>query len=316
MNTRIMVPLDGSAFAEQALSTAVDLTCWTGQRLHAVRVHVPPQTSEGAGKGSESEGRSARAEEERYLREIADRCSATAGLAIRTALLDGAIPTTLATYINEHDIGLVVMTSHGRGGISRMWLGSVADALVRRVRIPVLLLRPCPSCGESKALNHLRHVLVPVDGSELSARILEPAARFGAAWDARITLLHVLTPASGRHADSASVDEARSDAEMILDELAAPLRRRGHRVDIAAITGDAPANAILDYAAAHDVGAIAMATRGRGSLRRLAVGSVADKIMRAFVLPLLLYRPPGIIGMALRETTSKSAEGRALLRTG
>jgi nucleotide-binding universal stress UspA family protein len=316
MNTPIMVPLDGSAFAEQALSTAIDLTCWTGQRLHAVRVHVPPQTSEDDGKGSGAERRSVRAEEERYLREIADRCGATAGLAIRTALLDGAIPTTLATYVNEHDIGLVVMTSHGRGGISRMWLGSVADALARRVRVPVLLLRPCPSCGESKTLTHLHHVLVPVDGSELSARILEPAARFGAAWDARITLLHVLTPASGRHAGFASVDEARGDAEMILDELAAPLRSRGHRVDIAVINADAPANAILDYAASHDVGAIAMATRGHGSWRRLAVGSVADKIMRASVLPLLLYRPPGITGMALSETTSKSAERRELLRTG
>jgi nucleotide-binding universal stress UspA family protein len=313
MNTPIMVPLDGSTFAEHALTTAMDLTCWTGQRLHAVRVHVPTAMSDAGEDRSVAGAAVTRAEEERYLREIADQCATRAGLAVRTALVDGPIATALATYVQDHDIGMVIMTSHGRGGISRTWLGSVADALVRRVRVPVLMLRPCPCCGELKPLTHVHHIVVPVDGSDLSARILGPAARFGAAWDARLTLLHLLPAPIGRPPDDAAMHEARDDAELVLDELAAPLRARGHRVDVVVLVDGHPANAILDYAATHHADAIAMATRGRGGWDRIALGSVADKVLRGSVLPVLLYRPSH---RDAAPVDSLLAEEPAILRAG
>src|SRR5690606_2745509 len=135
-----------------------------------------------------------------YLRSVAERCRAVTGQVVRTEVLTGAIATALATYAQTYDIGLVVMTSHGQGGISRAWLGSVADALVRRVRGPVLLLRPSAHGAVEAPLARPRHLLVPVDGSALSARVLGPTARLGALWAARLTLLHVLTPGGANQA--------------------------------------------------------------------------------------------------------------------
>jgi nucleotide-binding universal stress UspA family protein len=305
MTPPILVPLDGSSFAEQALPTALDLAARTGGRVHLVRVRVPepgaPPTSRRLDRRLD--------EAAEYLRGVADRTLQEAGLTVRTEVLEGPIATELVTYAQTHDIGLVVLTSHGQGGINRAWVGSIADALVRRMRIPVLLLRPSASVGNGPLLPHPRNILVPLDGSELSTRVIEHADRLGQVWGSRLTLLHVLPPRDAwprRDGDLAegAVRAASSDfdcnadpaacAELVLDELAAPLRRRGHAVDIAVVEGSGPAQAVLDFAATHAVDAIAIATRGRGGWERVAVGSVADKVIRGSLLPLVLYRPPGI----------------------
>jgi nucleotide-binding universal stress UspA family protein len=303
----IMVPLDGSRLAEQALGAAIDL-CGSKRRLHVVQVHVPgslattPRELDLCG--------ALRAHEESYLREMAARCDA-AGLTVRTALLDGPAAAALTTYVQEHGIGLIVMTSHGAGGVNRAWLGSVADAVLRRVRVPVLLLRPDGRCAQ--ACGALQHVVVPVDGSELSASVLEPATRV-AGPAARLTLLHVLSTPTRPEADGPALQEARDDAELILDELAAPLRARGRRVDVAIISSDHPALAILGYAAAEGADAIALATRGQGGGARRSTGRVADKVIRASQLPLLLYRPPPLECASDAIETDVEAEGAGVLR--
>jgi nucleotide-binding universal stress UspA family protein len=294
MNTPILVPLDGSTFAEQALPTAIDLAARTGRRLQLVRVHVP-RSSPTDVPGDARWDALVHEEGEDYLRGIADRCQREAGLVVRTELLDGTIATALATYVQERGIGLVVMTTHGHGGISRAWVGSVADALVRRVRVPVLLLRPCDRCSPLLVAPRAHHVLIPVDGSELSARILEPAFQLGGLWGAHFTLLHVLPPERPGSRAVDGPDDPRSFAELVLDELAAPLRARGATIDIAVVEGSVPANTILDFAASNAVDAIAIATRGRGGWERVAIGSVADKVMRGSMLPMLLFRPPSLV---------------------
>lgn len=301
MTPPILVPLDGSGLAEQALPTALDIAERTGGRVHLVLVHVP----DGAEQPERLRLIPSHEQAAEYLRSVADRCRVEAGLVVRTEVLQGVIATELATYAQAHEVGLVVMTSHGQGGISRAWFGSVADALVRRLRVPVLLLRPIPGAVLDQPLARPRHLLVPVDGSALSARVLGPAAGLGALWAARLTLLHVLPPA-GAH-DSTAFDGCREDpvacAELMLDELASPLRREGHAVDIAVVVAASPAKAILDYACTHAVDAIALATRGQGGWERVAVGSVADKVMRGALLPLVLYRPPAAAGTDLPSRT-------------
>jgi nucleotide-binding universal stress UspA family protein len=232
---------------------------------------------------------------------------------VRTEVLRGAIATELATYAQTYDVGLVVMTSHGQGGISRAWLGSVAGALVRRMRVPVLMLRPDAADRLDAPLVRPRNLLVPIDGSRDSARVLGPAAVLGTVWGARLTLLHVLPPTAPRLAGAERADE--DAAELELDELAAPLRRRGYVVDVAVVRGESAAKAILDYAAAHAVDAIAMATRGRGGWERVAIGSVADKVLRGALLPLVLFRPPGA-GAAEEAAARVSMEPARMLMAG
>ena len=101
------------------------------------------------------------------------------GLAIDHVQLEGAPGPALEGEVRRGRDDMVVMATHGRGTISRMWLGSVADFLVRHLEVPVLMLRPdtpqVEGGGDPSATLPFGHVLIPLDGSELAERILEPA---------------------------------------------------------------------------------------------------------------------------------------------
>lgn len=311
MATSMLVPLDGSKFAEQALPAALELARRMGARLHLVRAHefpLVPAYPEGMIAFDPEWDRAVRGEEEEYLRSVANRCM-EAGVSARTDLLDGPAANALAGYAQEMGVDLIVMTTHGRGGISRAWVGSVADALVRRSSVPVLLLRPRDDGKVVEGALAPRHVLIPLDGSRLSTGILDPAIGLGAMSKARYTLLRVGVPVPlpGRPlgvsglatavpgTTAQAVLEAEEELKAGLETLAQPLRARGLEVDTAVVMHTVPAIAILDWAAQNAVDLIALATHGRGGWSRVALGSVADKVMRGTQLPVLLYRPPATV---------------------
>ena len=99
----------------------------------------------------------------------------------------------------EIDADLIVMTSHGRTGLSRMWLGSVADGLIRHSRVPVLLLRPIDAAAPRPFAHGLyKHILVPFDGSAASEEVLPAALALAKCGSARISLLRVVPADSAR----------------------------------------------------------------------------------------------------------------------
>ena len=306
MSANILLPLDGSGFSEHALPAALDLTRRLQGRLHLVHVHEPPAAlPPQGGLLVEAElGRALRDREEQYLRDLAARCVAEAGVTPRTELLEGPVATALAGYSHDAGIDLVVMTTHGRGGISRAWVGSVADALLRRSAVPVLLLRPQEGKDSAPPLA-CRHILVTLDGSPLAEGILEPLALFTRLYQPRLSLLRVVpslqvvteprSTVAVLSQDPAAVEHAVAAARDYLEGMAAPLRRRGLEVETAVQVHSVAAVAILDYAATHAVDTVAMATHGRGGWSRVALGSVADKVMRGTLMPVILYRPPAAL---------------------
>jgi nucleotide-binding universal stress UspA family protein len=298
----ILVPLDGSTFSEHALPAAADLARRTGARLHLVQVHEPVTAGihpDGIPVYDTRWEGALRAQEEEYLRGVAGQVASSAGVSPVTELLDGPVTPTLCAYVAEAGIGQIVMTTHGRGGISRAWLGSIADALVRRASVPVLLFRPLQEAVEWKRQLSTRHVLVPLDGSELAEGILDPALELGTLTGARFTLLRIVLPlpfvVPSRLADptfsETGAAQSKDLAARYLASVAQGLRARGARVDFVTMFHTSPAHGIIDYAATHAVDLIAMATHGRGGWKRVALGSVADKVMRGTTVPLLLLRP-------------------------
>jgi nucleotide-binding universal stress UspA family protein len=208
-----------------------------------------------------------------------------------------------------HDIGadLIVMTSHGRTGLSRAWLGSVADAVVRRSTIPVLMLRPVDTTPTDRlaASQLFRCILVPIDGSESARGILDAAAALAQCSAATIVLLRVVPHvpkviAYDMHEplifpptipDTEATEQVVQDVTRQVDELARSVRERGNvKVEAHVIVGDRVAESIIGFARGHNADVIAMSTRGRG-VSRILLGSVADKLLRASGLPMLLRRP-------------------------
>jgi nucleotide-binding universal stress UspA family protein len=303
MVREILVPVDGSSFSEHALPYAADIARRTGARLHLVQVHEPPVAHAYPDSLPVFDARwddALRTQEKEYLQSLAYRCMERSGVSPVTELLDGPVAPSLSTYAAETKMELVVMTTHGRGGISRAWVGSVADALVRRAPVPVLLIRPKEQVLDWNRTAAAKHVLITLDGSALAESILMPAIELARLNAARITLLRVVLPIPfviGPHAAGPAFNEegaaqSRDNAARYLDQVASLVRAHGLQVDIDTVFHTVPALGILDYAATHAVDTIAMATRGRGGWSRVALGSVADKVMRGTLMPVLLYRPP------------------------
>lgn len=289
MYRTIMVPLDGSPFSEQAVPLAVAVGHRTGAKLYLVHVEEPL-----FGEISESISEQVRERLDSLARSISEE----ADISVTVGFLVGRVAEELIGYADQIDADLVIMTTHGRGGLSRAWLGSVADTLIRGSRIPVLALRPRDAAPrvDTKAIDH---VLVPLDGSAMSEEVLDHALALGGP-DVHYTLLQVIqlpvavetvTVTSGFVLDPRMIEADRAKALEYLNRVAEGLKGRVRQVDTAVLVDPQPATAILAYAEQNDVDLIALATAGRTGVRRLILGSVADKVLRGASTPVLLYHP-------------------------
>ncbi|MBV9790397.1 MAG: universal stress protein [Chloroflexi bacterium] len=300
----ILVPLDGSAFGEAALATAQAIAAQTSARLHLALVHVPVYGGyiDGVAILDDEADTASRAQDQAYLQMIQQRLRTGGQIAPSIKVLDGPIPTTLGAYAAAIDADLVVMTTHGRGGLARFWLGSVADSFVRHSHVPVLLIHPDAAADSPIQTPQIppRKICVALDGSPHAEQVLGPALALNAddtteylfvqIVDAMIIASAPFTPELLQQ-DLSLTAERQKAAQWYLEKLAAPLRAQGHRIQTRVIVDPQPALAILRAAREYKSDVIALATHGHGGVRRMLLGSVADKVLRAADRPILLYRP-------------------------
>ncbi|MFQ5829856.1 MAG: universal stress protein [Candidatus Methylomirabilia bacterium] len=286
---RILVPLDESLLAESILPVAEE---WAKEdEAEVVLLRAVPARDGRASADARAE-RQAVEEGEAYLNSIAERLERRGLQQVRVAVSvrDPVTAITEAAVLNGVD--LIAMATHGRGGLSRHLLGSVAAGVVGAAEIPVLLMRG-QSAWKAWAT---RKVLVPLDGSELSEGILPVVERVAGPRDLTVTLLQVLEPLPSAVLQGGAsirldewVAERRRDSEQYLIKTAEPLREKALRV-VSAVTSGTPAQAIATYAAQERVDLIVMATHGRSGLQRLVFGSVAEGVLRSAAVPVLLFK--------------------------
>jgi nucleotide-binding universal stress UspA family protein len=302
MYHKLLVPLDGSAFGEQALPFALSLARREGIGLDLAYVHVPlasvfADTRTGMETPSD---RSLLQRDRDYLAGVVKRLTETAPGAVTSSVLEGPVAEAIEAHARATGIDLVVMTTHGRGALSRFWLGSVADDLVRRLSVPVLLLRPSEKGPASAVHQGFKHVLIPLDGTARAEQVLEPALQLAGPTSAQFTLLRVVAPIVQTAYDPGgfgiaplalpTLEELRTDAGAYLDGVADGLRQRGVRVETAVAVHLQPAVAIHEAALNCGCDLIALETHGRKGLARFFLGSVADKVVRGATLPVLVHR--------------------------
>jgi nucleotide-binding universal stress UspA family protein len=300
MYESILVPLDGSDFGDTALPLAVAMARRSGARLHLVHVRptFPPLWS--ALPQYESERAKADRSAREYLAQTADDVSEQLNESVSFELLEGSIAEAIDRYAVAQRISVIVMTTHGRAGMQRAWLGSVADEMIRRVTPPILLIRPSAR-GRQARPRVPRSVLVPLDGSPQSETILPHALKLAALRDATITLLHVVEPIfvmgdegmamTPLHFQTDVTATREKHGQEYLAGVAARLAADGHTVETAVIGEVDAATAILTHAGTIGADVIALSTHARSGWERLAVGSVADKVVRGGRGPVLVFRP-------------------------
>lgn len=288
----ILVPLDGSAFSEHALPLALALVRRSGAQLHLAHVLQP------RGGKADAVGQATALSRATYLERVAQQLARVSNRAPLTAVLNGPVAETLLDHARAVRCDLLVLTTHGRGALSRLWLGSIADDMVRRSPTPVILVRPHDGVSDSVMTERLfRRMLIPLDGSPLAEAIIAHCVQIGRIMDAQYSLLRVVDPSAlglphGEQvsSDSAAIQPLRDRAQAYLDRQVEELRAQGLSADGTVVVGE-PSAAILSHARMHSMDIIAMATHGRGGFSRLLLGSVADKVLRGSSIPLLLYSP-------------------------
>ena len=180
---------------------------------------------------------------------------------------------------------LIVMTTHGRGGVQRWVMGSVADKIIRLAAKPVLAFHPplkrTRATAEAAALRMFRDAMVSLDGSPVAGQALRELKQF-ADGGTRIHIVRVVA----KSASSAMRDLAEND----LKDAASRLVARGVNVVQSVEKNDSPAEAIVDYALRKGCGVIVMTTRGAGGVERWILGGVTDKVVRHGPTPVLVIR--------------------------
>ena len=276
MFRRIMVPLDGSELAERALPCAEQLAVLGDATLHLVRVVEPPAEMTWMPGPLYVALRAYADPVERAMEEAATYlnglCTNLAARGVRNAVAVpcGPAAATLLDYEREAAVDLVVMCSHGYGGLVRFALGSVAMHVLRHGAAPVLLMRALDGPVS------LQHAVVPLDGSARAEKALRILHELAGPVVREVTLLRVI----------AAPDEGPA-AERYLDEVAQRLHGMGLVCERRVARGD-PAQVIIDVAGTDKL--VVMATHGRSALTRWALGSVADRVARHGAAAVLLVR--------------------------
>jgi nucleotide-binding universal stress UspA family protein len=297
----LLVPLDGTDLAEAALPIARLLAMTIGAELTLVRVVLPDNEP-----GSS-----------RWPAEYLQRCAAqqhAAGVTAHTTMRLGEPAEEILALADEIPADLLVMATHGRSGLDRVVLGSVAERVTRRSRIPVILLRPDhhPAVG-------FRTLLVPVDGSTGGAVALDTAVPLARTSHARLVLVRATVPLplwlyeptlgvdTGPLIDPMWDEDERKAAEMYASALADRLVGTGVVAEGRGVSGE-PGPAIVSVADEIDADLIVMSTHGRGLPLRAVLGSVADDVVRRSRRPVLLVHRPSSEGHA-PQTSQGIASG-------
>ncbi len=330
MYRHIIVPLDGSARAEVALGWA-ELLVQAGARLTLLRVtpealHPTIRPHSGAGgqpRPHRAEvnppqnvfaGSSAAVTDKHIQSEVEAAYRYLEGLAARlrrrkinahVMTLAAASPTEgILQAVAQMGCDLIVMASHGRGGLARLLTGSVTDAVVRSAPVSVLVCH-----GAEKPVGFKR-VLVPLDGSPLAESAIKHARQI-AAPNVHMLLQRVVSepdlppyPISvqsrmvlerGNRQINAGrrLNEAVEQAHQYLKTMAAQIKESGDdiKLDTIAYPGS-PGAAIIDLARTDAVDVIVMASHGLGGLRRALLGSVTDHVVRNAPCPVLVAHDP------------------------
>jgi len=217
-----------------------------------------------------------------YLRSVSLRVL-SAGVDVKSRLeIWQQAAASIVAYSQEQRIDLIVMASHGRSGISRLWYGSVAEQVLRRTSCDLLVV-----CAQTQFEQfRCKRILIPLDGSPLAAKALAPGISLAIAMDSELLLLRVATQGklalqTGDTFDLYSYIEAeeRSEAEAYLRQLRSLLTKNCPVAKTDVVSGFAP-DCILHYASEQQIDLIVMASHGRSGLPRWFYGSVAEKVLR------------------------------------
>jgi nucleotide-binding universal stress UspA family protein len=319
MFQRILVPLDGSLLAERALPIAAHIARTSDGAIVLLRAIEPPVADESYTMVQESgEDRIT----EKFTDEAADylnniiHTEVMQDIPITTVEVVGSAEEAILDYISTSRPDLIVICSHGYGGLKRWALGSVAEKVIHHAEIPVLLVRLygstlCDPCGE-----HPLRILATLDGSAMSEAVLGPVSQlleaFAPPGQCQLHLLQVvdtspITRFSEHNVEGHAevIEQVKQQALEYLATIADKIRmltpiEYQFPITYSVSTAQDIASEIInsaesieeteDIPSIESYDLIAMATHGRGAMTRWLMGSITERVLHGTKLPMLIVR--------------------------
>jgi nucleotide-binding universal stress UspA family protein len=295
----IMAPTAGEDIEKPAITLAVRLAQKFDAELRLVRVETAPVTVDPIpGKNpltiTERDWRDARLDRLRKLESLGTQVRALGAIRVVASLEDGIVNPTLIDYAKRFDVDLIVMSSHLRGGLERISLGSTADYVIRNADVPVLIAKPSLFVS-GDASRTMQQIVVALDGSALAEQVLPHVSVLASTFGASVSLLRVLTPQTYAQQQIMQPnlpwwDADISEAYAYLAAVAERLTSAGIPVTTEVVLADDVARTILNYVSRIGVDLLAIATSGAGGFKRLVFGSVADEVTRDSSASVLVFR--------------------------
>jgi nucleotide-binding universal stress UspA family protein len=276
----ILVPLDSTPMSNAALP----LTRTLARAMHASVVLLRVLTHADAATGADIK---------RHLEGIADELRGS-DISVDAVVRHGQVADAILKEVNARAATVVVMRTHARVGLERVFLGSVADQVLERLPVPLVLMRP----GERR-VTAIRTLLVPVDGSPGGALALETAKLLARATGASLDLVQVTVPIALQgmvtsefggmsYYDPDWDDETVAEAKSYVGGLVTHLRQEQLTADGQVFTGPDAAQGIVAAAEKHEADLIVMSTRALTGPARTLLGSVANAVVRTAHSPVVL----------------------------
>jgi nucleotide-binding universal stress UspA family protein len=299
MFKRVLIPIDSSTYSHQAAHLALGFVKRVG--ADALVIHV---TYRQMMHGMESEALE-KMVYVKYGRELLEpwtEIGKKRGVNLETQLVEaeglGIAEAIIRTATSEH-CDLIAMGTQGREGFERLLLGSVAERVVRLSSVPVLLVRQSVTTATLEA--GFKRILVPVDGSDASGKVLWTANEIAVKLGAELEFLHIIPDMPPPIADpvgmgglvydySASSEALEQEADRVIGEAKAKITAQTVHTSKLRADGQRIADVIVRAARAKQADLIVMGTHGRGGFNRLLLGSVAEGVAHHASVPVLLVR--------------------------
>ena len=307
MYKRMLVPLDESKLSEVVFPYAKELAGRLDLEIILLHVLHSPEEKEKAHLyqsyiGHKVDILKCQSEEVQKKTGTGAKCTP---IKVKSEIISGYPAEEIIRYAEENAADFILMATHGRSGIRRWVIGSVAEKVLQASKVPVWLVRAAVPEEIVYDKWPKRTMLVPLDGSELAESVLphvEALAKQRGAEIVDVVLLRVCEPASMPNyyppnvpimpKDYIKLKAAadKAEAENYLAKIENQLKDAGLSVRSKILVGD-PAGQIIDHADKNPFNLIVMSTHARSGLDRWAFGSVADKILRKATSPIFLVRP-------------------------
>jgi nucleotide-binding universal stress UspA family protein len=291
---RVLVPTDFSALADVAIEQALELCERHGavlHMLHAVVLHAD-DPNDPAHHFPDSEEIQGRLEEIAASRmEVRLEAAGSVDVEVVRAQRRGiAAAPVILEYAAEVEADVIVMSTHGRRGLGRAFLGSVTEEVVRVSEIPVLTVRR--GAGEERGPG-FESVLVPVDFSEHSAQAIRYASGICRSYGARLHVVHVFEPPIHPEVyigGGSVLPDFRTLETDLTSALADFATGAGAAEAVTHVVEGRAVSGILDVAAESGTDLIVIATHGLTGLKHVLLGSVAERVVRRAMCPVLTVK--------------------------